>query len=525
MRLGGLLALVVWAWLPAHAQGAAQGGSGVGSNTVKRGNFLKPEQYATQAAQTLFVDGVAGSDSTTCTSTGAGACATIAGAVNKLPKLIRHPVTITIAAGNYTGVNLFDFQWDPADLSAGAYISFVGSQTNFSPATGTATGTVTSVGGGTYSTTAGTLTCINDTGQSWTADDLAGRLLSLTGGTGVGQIFPIYSNTATRVCVTGIFSPLPIAGTTYAIITPAVVVNTGVNQPRLAGVSVTTAGNPSGFNIANSSTVRFSSGDATIAFTDIDVSVTAASTRAITLAQTSIAFLRCRLTTTAAATIAVQVDANSRFTATDSVLISSSYIAVALGRQATQVGIGMTLTRAFVRGGAAGIVANSAAASTIISGGLVIEVTSASGIGWAATQGSFSNMQSTPTNVVRCTGSAATSGTGFSAQTDVSTGASTTMATLDHYFADSCAYGVKISGPGASVYMRNGVFLSNTTAISISNGGRFVFGGAGNGFTTNGTDVAVDSTSATFAALSALSPSAIHDLSTGSKILFDSSLP
>lgn len=59
---------------------------------------------ATTAAMTLYVDAVNGNDSNSGTAAGAGnALATINAAINKVPKIIRHNVTINVAAGTYSG--------------------------------------------------------------------------------------------------------------------------------------------------------------------------------------------------------------------------------------------------------------------------------------------------------------------------------------------------------------------------------------------------------------------------------------
>src|SRR5689334_6787266 len=55
---------------------------------------------ATSAAASLYVDPT-GSDSNACAASGASACLTLQGAINKLPKYHRHGATINLAAGSF----------------------------------------------------------------------------------------------------------------------------------------------------------------------------------------------------------------------------------------------------------------------------------------------------------------------------------------------------------------------------------------------------------------------------------------
>lgn len=61
-----------------------------------------------------------------------------------------------------------------------------------------------------------TVTTLNDTSKAWTTNQYANKVLVCTGGTEVGQIRKIISNTATQLVVDADFSVIPVSGT-YAI--------------------------------------------------------------------------------------------------------------------------------------------------------------------------------------------------------------------------------------------------------------------------------------------------------------------
>lgn len=184
---------------------------------------------ATTAALALFVD-TTGSDSGPCTGTGTAACLTVNGAVSKIPKVVRHPVIVTLGTGNFTGGVFHGFQYDPAG-TAGAYIALVGALTTFAPATGTATGTASAAAACANGPPLTDAT-LSDGTQTWTANNLKGQILETTGGTGAGQFLPIASNTGTVVTLAGCWGVTPNATTTYAIRDWGSVITTGVvGQP------------------------------------------------------------------------------------------------------------------------------------------------------------------------------------------------------------------------------------------------------------------------------------------------------
>ena len=187
---------------------------------VTRGGGLKKRAYQTYATATYYVDPT-GSDSNACTASGTSACLTLAGALARVPIHVRHAVTVNVAAGAYAEV--FRVQGLIIEGANGALstaaLNIVGTQAAFTTATGTNSGTLTGFAVG----VAGTHAIATDSGQSWTVNDLRGRFLQIVTGTGSGQYMPIASNTATTISLASNFTTTPVAGSTYAIVTPGAV--------------------------------------------------------------------------------------------------------------------------------------------------------------------------------------------------------------------------------------------------------------------------------------------------------------
>lgn len=173
--------------------------------TVTRGGALKKRAYQTYSTMTLYVDPT-GSDSNACTASGTSACLTLAGALGKLPRFIRHAVTVNVAAGAYA---------EPAEvkgfnIAKGVTLSIVGSTSTRTPTTGFASGSVTA--STTWSATAAPT--ITDSSQTLTVNDLKGAFIRFTSGTLNGQVFPIAANTASTI--TAPFGTTAVTvGTTY----------------------------------------------------------------------------------------------------------------------------------------------------------------------------------------------------------------------------------------------------------------------------------------------------------------------
>ncbi len=203
--------------------------------------------YST-AADVLYVDPT-GNDSNQCVATGTSACLTIQGAINKLAKQRRYQATVNVAAGaSYAGFTISGFTVDPAYVTVATNTGILidGVLVNFTPATGTATGTATAGSAGS-NTTYGTLT---DGAQSWTVNDLRGQLVTITGGTGSGQIKVIVSNTATVLTIAGTWTA-PTGTSTYAIQQPGVTISTAAPNILSPLGAATNAVNVAAVQIAN----------------------------------------------------------------------------------------------------------------------------------------------------------------------------------------------------------------------------------------------------------------------------------
>jgi hypothetical protein len=229
------LALLCLVATLAQAQGPAifvSGGGGAGSSSTAG--------QATTAALQFYVDPT-GSNSNACTATGAAACLTYQGAVDKAPKNIRHLVTVSGAAGTYaTGLRLSGFTIDNSFSStAGLIVEGPSTFVDVTPTTGSATGTATAGTAGS-GVTFGTLT---DSAATWTVNDFRGKFIVITGGTGSGQVKQITANTATVITIAGTWTA-PTTSSTYAIRSPAATITglaAAITSPT-GGTSVAAAG-------------------------------------------------------------------------------------------------------------------------------------------------------------------------------------------------------------------------------------------------------------------------------------------
>jgi hypothetical protein len=183
---------------------------------------------STTAAVTYFVDGTLGNDANLCTSSGSGACLTIAGGLSKIPKVLRHLTTLSIAAGTYAGFVVSGFACDEGLQQSSGGLLITSTLATSTLATGSASGTATggSAGGNQIF---GTL--INS-GATWTTNDLTGRFLCTSNALNCVLIESNTSTTITIVGTTAIGWVTPVGGvTTYQIMDPAAVINTPATLP------------------------------------------------------------------------------------------------------------------------------------------------------------------------------------------------------------------------------------------------------------------------------------------------------
>lgn len=191
-------------------------------------DFSAALDQTTNTAMNLWVD-ANGSDS----NPGSQALPflTIQAAIDSIPKMILHPVTINVGAGSFAGFYLNNFQVDGAAARApltGAFLAVKGTFVAATGVAGTLSGTVTSGTAGSGSTTTfGTMTV---TGAGWTISQLQGKFVKATSLAGVVQYRVIQDNTATVVTICGSWTA-PTSTSTFEIIEPGSIINSQVTFP------------------------------------------------------------------------------------------------------------------------------------------------------------------------------------------------------------------------------------------------------------------------------------------------------
>jgi hypothetical protein len=214
---------------------------------------------ATTTALNLYVE-TTGNDGNDCLSVST-ACATIPGALVKAPHIVRHPIVVTAGIGSFgVGARIMNFLFDVPASTAGASVVIQGTFQNATLSTGPVTGTVSSFTAGSGKTWA----TVTVSGATWTTDELRGKWIEFTGGTGVGTTKPIVSNTATTITVTGTYggtSPAPAVGTGFAIREIGTVV-TGV-LPQVTTPGTTALSSNASFSIEGLNTNPSSPGNGT----------------------------------------------------------------------------------------------------------------------------------------------------------------------------------------------------------------------------------------------------------------------
>lgn len=495
----------------ASAQSSAPG------NPVTRGGANKVNAcglngYKTCAALALFVES-AGSDSNTCLSA-AEACLTVQGAVDKVPKLIRHPVSITLGTGNFTGATYSGFSFDPADTANGAYLTTQGSLTNATPATGTATGTATAGTAGS-GTTYGTLT---DSGQTWTVNNLKNYLIEITGGTGSGQIRVISSNTATAITIVGTWTAPVAASSTYAIRDWAGVINAAVNQSALPN-SVAAAA-PAGFVVVGNHPLRASSGSTNITFDKLKIAPgTAVNSGIIAAGLQYVGILNSYV-------LGKTLGSGISSTMGTSYRIQQSIVASETGNAISNSGnlnfvntLGVTNSMA-ESGATSGAIVNVANNGISGSGWEINSTNNGAGQGLEAGQGVQINTQITGLRV-NCTSGGSTVGvrvfSGDSTSGPVGGGAS--MINITSMVMTNCPVGVSVAGL-SKVSLTSSVTLTGPgsgTALQVTRGGKIEVATSPT-LGSYATEVNIDGDTYTLAEITALTPPVVMNLNYGSWI-------
>lgn len=200
---------------------------------------------ATTGPMSLFVDST-GSDNNDCTDAGTFACATPQGAINKVPLVVRHAVTVAVANGTYPSLRIYGFHF--VDAGSLAVTANVVAATGLT--TGQADGGLTAV-----SNTAVPAPTISDTNNAWTTDNLKGLFVRITSGAASGQRRIIVANTATALTLARHFATAPSAADGYTIETGGVTLNAASAPFVLSGntgsanLSGSFAATITGFNV------------------------------------------------------------------------------------------------------------------------------------------------------------------------------------------------------------------------------------------------------------------------------------
>jgi hypothetical protein len=164
---------------------------------------------------------------------------TIQAAIDKIPKRVRHLIKVEVAAGSYAGFLVVGFTVEPANaVAAAGIVVYAASHSTATVTTGSATGTFT--GTSTGDSSAPTFSTVTDSGQSWTTNNLKGKLIEVLTGDSTGTFLPIVSNTATAITLESTSATGSIGGT-YAIRDWNVTITSPVTYPLFTDTASATA--------------------------------------------------------------------------------------------------------------------------------------------------------------------------------------------------------------------------------------------------------------------------------------------
>lgn len=438
---------------------------GVGMACTRSGTTgLITNDTQTYAAMTLYVDPL-GSDSNSCTSSGTGACLTLAGAVAKLPRFIKHAVTVNVAAGTYAET----ISISGLEISSGVTMTVQGVMADVTPATGTTGGTLTNVALGTVSTPG----IYTDSAQTWTVNDLSYKFITPTAGANSGISIPIYRNTATTLTVpVNQSSP---GNVTYKIQTPATVFS------------------------AVSGTIYTGVGAGTLVFKNVSI--------AATLAVSGAGLFRIDTG------VVGGITNSGRFAALRTVINSAGY------------GVVQTSTTGFAFSSTNNSIVRSTALSSaplyITGGGTTVTTTivesTSTQAGRAAIALITENRFSISSAWVFCSGVPGINGVAFSL---ISLTTDRPHLSVTSLSVDGCSTGLSLDHGTADVLSGGGLAFNNTTtAMRVGYGGSIQFNGITPTFTSVTNELSLDGTFYPFSFLTGLSAPQVMSNSYGSTII------
>jgi hypothetical protein len=471
MRLG--LALACWASVALGQTSIYVSGPGAG------GASLSQLRTPGTGLQTYFVD-PAGSDANACTASGASACLTIQGAINKVPKLLRDQVTVSVVAGSYAGYIVSGFGSDNGVQQETGGLLIEGALATSTLATGSATGTATSGTAGTGSTF-GTLT---DSTATWTVNDLRGRFI--TTATPTNTAFPIASNTATTITIEGTWSA-PTGSTTYTIQDPSVILTSaGPNQPAT----------PIGASVANRATIQVFGNQLNyranaLVIRSMRITSTLGSGVEITDA-TALRLEQMQIRPTAATAEGIRV---VTLTGAEDPLVTVSKTDLSLGSSVAGINTSsgsLTLSNVLLRNTTAGSAGVSMGGGTgNFARGVTFSGVEISGwvVGIRLANGQLTGTTAISSTRITCSSGAGT-GLSVGSLTDRAAGAPAALGPIASTDIATCGTGVRVQGPG-SVDVTGISGTVSTTGFSVITGGLLTFVSSGVTL-TGGTDVSLD---------------------------------
>jgi len=206
------------------------------------------EQLVTTSDMTLYVSQATGSDVAGDGSVG-NPYASIMKAVDSVPHIRRHTITINVGAGTYAETLRDGGIYSDNGTFTGK-LQIVG-QDFTTPTLGS--GSITT---GTLGTAPSTGITRTVAGAAWTVDELRGMLIRITSGALSGQYFPIVSNAAGSLDVPSTSASLNSA--TFQIVQPAVIITRGTGLQ--ASVNVGNGGGGFGSNCFVVQRVRLNCG-------------------------------------------------------------------------------------------------------------------------------------------------------------------------------------------------------------------------------------------------------------------------
>lgn len=161
------------------------------------------------------------------------ACASIHGAVNKVPRWICHIVTINVGVGTFVGATIDGFNFCAARNSTATGYStgkliITGTLINATATTGDPVFQFTSQTAG---DTAATWGVLNKTSAGWTVNNFRGKLVEAISGGGAGTIRIIKENAADSISLVGASSASATTATTWAVRDWGTLVSGGTYPP------------------------------------------------------------------------------------------------------------------------------------------------------------------------------------------------------------------------------------------------------------------------------------------------------